>query len=436
MSGQKKIRVLLIIESCNPDWASVPLVGYQFFKQIREFAHVTLVTHSRNREALKRVHPDADIVFMEPSSWESRYYRLITFLSTYKNRVIWPLRHMLQFPLYFFFDRSVFRAFANRVKAGEFAVVHALTPMMPRYPVGIVRACKAVPFILGPVNGGVPFPPAFKNLARKEFAQFNFLRLFGAYLIPNYRNTYESADLILAGSSYTRSWIIETFGRTEETTALLYENAVSEQFFIRKDGKDKGGSPLRLLFVGRLVPYKGADMLIKALASPLLQDKRITLDVVGSGPELAALKKLVEILNLVDKVSFAGWVKQNETASYYLKSDVFCFPSVREFGGAVVMEAMAAGLPCIVVNNGGIGEYVNDECGYKVSPLGEQYVVEGITKAIHELISAPDLLKRKSLAAAKRAQEFTWEKKGEVISEIYDSLLTGAGSRTDEACRE
>lgn len=426
-------KVLLIIESCNPEWASVPLVGYNFYRAIAKVADVTLVTHARNKAALLKQHPNQDIQFVEPSRWEAFYYKVVVGLSSFRGRVIWPVRHALQFPLYFFFDRTVLKAFGGRVRSGEFDIVHALTPMMPRYPVGIVRACKAVPFILGPVNGGVPFPPAFKNLARKEFAQFNFLRLFGAYLIPNYRNTYESADLILGGSSYTRSWIIETFGRTEETTALLYENAVSEQFFIRKDGKDKGGSPLRLLFVGRLVPYKGADMLIKALASPSLQDKRITLDVVGSGPELAALKKLVEILNLVDKVSFAGWVKQSETASYYLKSDVFCFPSVREFGGAVVMEAMAAGLPCIVVNNGGIGEYVNDECGYKVSPLGEQYVVEGITKAIHELISAPDLLKRKSLAAAKRAQEFTWEKKGEVIGEIYDSLLTGAASRTDEA---
>lgn len=425
MSEQKKIRVLLIIESCNPDWASVPLVGYQFFKQIREFAHVTLVTHSRNREALKRVHPDADIVFIEPGSWESRYYRLITFLSTYKNRVIWPLRHMLQFPLYFFFDRSVFHAFAHRVKAGEFSVVHVLTPMMPRYPVKIIKACANTPMILGPVNGGVPFPPAFRSLGRKEFSQFNFLRTIGAHLIPNYRNTYKKARLILAGSSYTRLWILKEFqSRTDESVRLMFENAVPESFFGAKESllEARSESELRLLFVGRLVPYKGAEMLIRALIDPRLKDRSISLCLVGDGSEKAFLQKLVEQSEVKARVKFAGWVPQDQTLAYYQNADVFCFPSVREFGGAVVMEAMACGLPCIVVDNGGIGEYVTEESGYKIAPLGEKYVVEQIVLKLVEILEKPGILKEKSIAARVRAREFSWGHKREELKEIYAAM--------------
>ena len=70
------------------------------------------------------------------------------------------------------------------------------------------------------------------------------------------------------------------------------------------------------------------------------------------------MENRVKKLNLGEIVSFAGWVNQQETLDYYRKADIFCFPSVREFGEAVVIEAMACGLPCIVANNGGIGEYV------------------------------------------------------------------------------
>jgi glycosyltransferase involved in cell wall biosynthesis len=421
-------RVLLIIESCNPDWASVPLVGYNFYKVISDIADVTLVTHSRNKSALLKRHPVSKIHFVEPGFWEGFYYKVVAILSTYKGRVVWPLRHALLFPLYFFFDRAVYRALKIKVESGEFDIVHALTPMMPRYPVSIIRGCRNVPFVLGPVNGGVPFPEAFRALGRKEFAYLNFLRAFGARLIPNYRHTYMQADMVLAGSTYTRSWIIREFGRDQAITKLVYENAVPEEFYNTRVPK-KESSPLRLLFVGRLVPYKGADMLIKALASPELVNHDFVLDIVGNGPELSHLQSLVESLNLLAKVNFVGWLEQHKIADYYKRSDVFCFPSVREFGGAVVMEAMASGLPCVVVDNGGIGEYVTNETGYKIAPRGESFVIEGIRNAVLELIKNPMLLQEKSASAFSRAREFSWRRKGEIINEVYNDLLSGYESR-------
>ncbi|MBC6903968.1 glycosyltransferase family 1 protein [Saccharophagus sp. K07] len=418
----RRLKVLLIIESCNPEWASVPLVGYNFYREILSIADVTLVTHSRNREALLKLHPDARIHFIEPGLWEGRYYRLICALSTYKGRIVWPIRHALQYPLYFFFDKTVAKAYANEVLEGKYDLVHSLTPMMPRYPVSISKACIKTPFVLGPVNGGVPFPEAFKALGRKEFSHFNFLRNLGALLIPGYSQTYKHAHVILAGSTYTRTWIINKFGRNEESVRLVYENAVASHFYRIGSSSEKNTSELRVLFVGRLVPYKGADMLLRAMADPRIKDRRIILDIVGDGPELGFLKSLAKQLNIADRVNFIGWIPQAETANYYRAADVFGFPSVREFGGAVVMEAMAAGLPCIVVDNGGIGEYVTEESGYKIAPLGPDYVINGLVAALQELCEKPEILAQKSQAAAKRAESFSWERKRDEVDEIYKSL--------------
>lgn len=123
-------------------------------------------------------------------------------------------------------------------------------------------------------------------------------------------------------------------------------------FFIKKK-TNTNNSVINLLFVGRLVPYKGADMLIDAIHN-LSDDLRnkIKLTIVGDGSEKVKLENQVKNLGLEKVVSFTGWIKQEETVEYYKQADIFCFPSIREFGGAVVLEAMACGLPCIVANNG------------------------------------------------------------------------------------
>lgn len=410
-------RVLLIIESCNPEWASVPLVGYNFFSQISKLCDATLVTHERNQIALEKSNPNAKIVYIRPSKIEKLYYSLITRLSTINGSIIWPLRHTLQYPIYFFFDRSVDKIFHDTVANGEFDIVHAMTPILPRYPVKISKRCNKTPFILGPVNGGIPFPEAFKDRGKKEFSQLNFLRKLGALLIPNYQSTYRNSDLILAGSTYTKNWI-ESNLNIDNKVDLFFENGVTEDFY--KDPQEKPSSssdkPLKALFVGRLVPYKGVDMLVRSMQ----KTTNTQLTIVGDGPERAKLQGLVARLGLKEKIAFTGWIAQSETRGFYQQADIFCFPSVREFGGAVVMEAMAAGLPCLVVDNGGIGEYVTEECGYKIAPRSEQYVTERMSEILSLVENNPQELQKKASIAFERAKEFSWKKKGELLAQRYD----------------
>jgi glycosyltransferase involved in cell wall biosynthesis len=126
-------------------------------------------------------------------------------------------------------------------------------------------------------------------------------------------------------------------------------------------------------------------------------------------------------------VNFTGWVKQEETADYYSKADIFCFPSVREFGGAVVLEALACGLPCIVANNGGIGEYVTEETGFKIEPISREYLTQELTNKIKILVEDEKLRKNMSVKAIERAKEFEWGQKATKIVEIYEQLIAEKG---------
>lgn len=420
--NSKRLRVLLIIEQCNPEWPSVPLVGYQFFDGISKFVDVTLVTHERNKQALEKVRVDEKIVYISEHPLITKYYRSVHRLTVGMKGINWPLLNALAYLIYAEFNNKVYRCFQTKVWEGDYDIVHAITPMMPRYPFKIIKACQDTPFILGPVNGGVPFPKGFGQVARKEFVYFNFLRRLGQF-IPGYVKTYKEADKILVGSTFTLNMLKKLFSIEDSRIELFSENGVSEDFF-EEPIKTRNDKQVNLLFVGRLVPYKGADMVIDAVSqlSKLIKD-RIRLTIVGDGSEKDNLKRQVQELGVSDIVSFAGWVNQKETLDFYRKADIFCFPSIREFGGAVVLEAMACGLPCIVADNGGIAEYVTEETGFKIAPISRYYITQELTNKLQILVENEDLRKRMSAKAIERAQSFAWKQKAIEIIKIYEKLI-------------
>jgi glycosyltransferase involved in cell wall biosynthesis len=136
---------------------------------------------------------------------------------------------------------------------------------------------------------------------------------------------------------------------------------------------------------------------------------------------------MVQALNLGNIVSLVGWVSQQETREYYRKADIFCFPSIREFGGAVVLEAMACGLPCIVANNGGIGEYVTDETGFKIDPRSRNYLTTELTNKIKILVEDEKRRKTMSEKSIERVREFEWGEKAKKIVGIYETMLLEKG---------
>ncbi len=428
--SNKKLKVLLVVEQCNPEWASVPLEGYNYFRGINNLVDATLVTHIRNKPALEKYPEYEKTFYIEERKLSQQYYKVVENL-TAKGRVNWPLYNALSYPIYEEFNQQVYQKFKGKILNGDYDIVHAITPIMPRYPFKVVSVCQQTPFILGPVNGGIPFPPGFQETAKQEFAQFNFLRAVGRALIPGYVETYKKADKVLAGSTYTLNLLKKLFAIPDTRLELFYENGIAQEFLMSVKPAREEGSQINLLFVGRLVPYKCADVVIESIGKldQAIQSK-IRLTIVGDGSERNNLENRVKELNLAEIVSFAGWVNQSETLDYYRKADIFCFPSIREFGGAVVIEAMACGLPCIVANNGGIGEYVNEETGFKIEPISREYLTQELTSKIKMLVEDHKLRESMSAKAIERAREFEWENKARKIAEIYEKMLgeKGAGA--------
>ncbi|MFO7180153.1 MAG: glycosyltransferase family 4 protein, partial [Pseudomonadota bacterium] len=280
------------------------------------------------------------------------------------------------------------------------------------------------PFVWGPGNGGVPWPREFRNVQHAEGEWLSYVRE-AHKLLPGHRRTRQAAAALIAGSC--SAW--EQFAGYHERCVYVPENAVDPARFTER-AQPFRAEPLRVAFVGRLVPYKAADILIEA-AAPLVRQGRVVVDVIGDGPEMNRLKALRAQAGVEKGVLLDGWVPHEQLGRRLASAHVFGFPSLREFGGAVVLEAMATGLVPIVVAYGGPNELVSDATGIRV-PLGSrESIVAGVRAALERLLSSPELLA--SFAERARARvfhHFTWEAKAAQVLEVYQWVL-GNRSKPD-----
>ena len=419
-------RPLLIAEAANPDWPSVPLIGWNFSRAIADRTGALVATQIRNKPAFLRagLEEGRDFIVIDNEQTASAAHRLGEMLRGGDNRG-WTLVTALSSLSYYSFERQLWRLLKDRLKAGEFSLVHRITPLSPTSQSLLAGKLSrlAIPFIVGPLNGGVAWPAAFASVRRDEGEWLSQLRRLYR-LMPGYRATRDKAAALIAGSHAT---LAELPATCRSKSFLLPENAVDlDRFPFWERSRGKGA--LRVAFVGRLVPYKGADLLIEAVAASNLKAV-IEVVVVGEGPQRQELEALVRRLGLERQVRFAGWVPNQDLVTELSDCQLLCLPSVREFGGGVVIEGMALGLVPVVANYGGPPELIDEDSGIAVDFSDRTSLIRGISAAIERLACDDDLLTQMSRNAGRRARTlYTWQAKTQQILQVYAWVL-GKGDK-------
>lgn len=208
------------------------------------------------------------------------------------------------------------------------------------------------------------------------------------------------AEIVVLGD-YWRRFTAATFPNARRITVL--PNAVPGPTVIpdrvRADrGRPDGtpGRPVRLLFLGRLIPIKGLNILLDALATPACRDRDWVLTIAGDG-DRDTYSTQAERLGLADRVSFTGWLSPDQCREQLAAADVLVQPSLFEGLPMAVLEAMAYGLTIVATRVGSVDEAVEDGgSGLLVEP-GD---AAALAAALERVLADGDL--RAALAAAAR----------------------------------
>lgn len=418
MSEQTAPRVLVIAEEANPEWPSVPLVGWSMAQALRAEVDATVVTQVRNQEAIERAgFTEADgFAFIDSEKVARPMWRLGQLAGNG-----WTVKTALGTVSYGYFERLIWDRFGDDLKAGRYDLVHRVTPVSPAAVSPLAKRCAdiGVPFIMGPINGGVPWPKGFEAERKREGEHFAFAR--GLYkLYPGRRAMLDAARAVIVGGRFIADEIPQEF---RDKLIYMPENAIDTSRFNRVAEQSPEG-PLRACFIGRLVPCKGMDMLIEA-AAPLLSAGQMTLDMIGDGPDRGLLEETAARFGSTG-VTFHGMLPHQEVQDVAVSSHVLTFPSIREFGGGAVVEAMSLGVVPIVVDYGGPADLVSEDTGFKV-PLGTRDEVIARLRALLEQLVADrsGLIPMGEAARARVESHFTWGAKARQMREIYDWAKEG-----------
>ena len=396
--------------------AFLPLKYFQILKQRGE--KVSLIAHSRNRQELSKLLSDhvQDIHYIEDTPYHRAAWRAGKILP---DAIRVPLIGNIVNQINESYQKRLIRKLRD---AGKADLIHQPIPVSPRAPSRIYGL--GVPVIIGPMNGNMSYPEGYEDYESRLSRLFiPFGRLLASMvntLIPGKRR----ADVLLVANDRTRDGLpIKDLSRV----ITLVENGVDLSVWNAPETPEpQGAEPgtLRLVFMGRLIPLKALDISLRAIKMARDQGLDVSMDILGDGPERTKLEALVSDLDLGPHVQFHGFRTQDECADVLSAADALILNSLRECGGAVVLEAMSLGKPVIAGDWGGPADYIDPSCGILVHPVPRASFAERLCQAISDLANDPK--RRYSMGEAgihKIKREFDWEKKADRILEIYRSTL-------------
>ena len=243
-----------------------------------------------------------------------------------------------------------------------------------------------------------------------------------ATLRASLRRLLRRADAVTACSMYVLD-ALSSVGPIR-SKALVVPNGVTPEDFA--EGTAEPAARPYVLALGRLAPQKGFDVLIDAFAHESMRPLGLDLVIAGDGSERDRLATQAGSLGLGDRVRLIGSVGRYRLPSLLAGAELFAFPSRGEPFGIALLEAMAAGVPSVATDAGGVGEFArNEENSLLVAPDDADALAQGLLR----LHGDAELRARVSAAGQATAAGLSWS----VIAPRYESLyreVAGAARRS------
>jgi glycosyltransferase involved in cell wall biosynthesis len=412
------LRICIVAENASFRFGGEASLPLHYFSRLRARGIETwLIIHGRTRPELETLFPsEQDRIQYIPDKW---YHKLIWQLSKpLPRRVSEATFGTLMVLINQLIQRNMVK---QLIRDQRVNVVHQPIPVSPKAPSFI--SGLSVPVIIGPMNGGMDYPAAFRQAES----------LFTRITVALGRSSANLVNSIISGKKYAKILLVANQRTRYALPACVQgqvieipENGVDLSIWkMPRPGEATPTDTPRFLFVGRLIDWKRLDFVIQALAR--IPDAQ--LEVIGDGAMRQPWTELAQSLGVADRIRFLGWLPQPECAKLLHGSTALLLPSIYECGGAVVLEAMATGTPVVATAWGGPADYLNASCGILVDASNPQAITDGFTQAMQKLIANPTLRLQLGTAGRERVEHyFDWNQKIDSILNIYRQAIAAPRS--------
>lgn len=277
-------------------------------------------------------------------------------------------------------------------------------------------------YVRGPGGGAHAVPDAFRARYGPRFALGQSARTLLQHLLradPFFRRGQRRAQALLVCTDAS----LEALPDDQRAKAELFPVNGFDPHRLPPAGEQPRTPPgegLEVVHVGKLLPHKGPDLALEAFER--FQDgcPGARLRFVGDGPARDELREQAERLGVADSVRFEGWLEHARALERLAEADVLLFPSLRDGGGMVVVEAMALGTVPVCLDLHGPGLHAAHGRGALVPARSPDQAVRDLAEALTELHRDPDYRRVLSRRAREHAREtYTWARLGDRIAALY-----------------
>ena len=425
------MKIIMGAYACEPSQGSEPAVGWHWAQEAVNAGHdVWVVTRRNNRPAIEAAlaaqpGPAPNFEYLDlprPFLWAKSRFGHSGLLAYY---YCWQVA-------------LAFRA-RRLHRQVDFDLAHHVTFVNDWLPSGL--SLLPIPFVWGPVGGSTHRLPksielelpgyAIRHEAVRAALQFAFGRLD-----PFVALTRRRATVILV---YTREALGGLSRSQRRRARAVVHIGISKDGPARRDiPRVAAGRPrLRILTGGRLVHWKGYDLLIEGFARFVREvpgaDARIV--ITGSGRFRPSLEALADREGVSDLVDFVGFLPRRDDVSALMEDcDLYALPTLRDGPPVALLDAMGYGLPVLCLDIGASAELVPDRAGFKVPPRTRSFVVSEIARVCAWIVEHPVESAAMGQAGREYAMEHhAWERIRTEIVRAYRDATVEPGSHEDSS---
>jgi glycosyltransferase involved in cell wall biosynthesis len=420
------LRILIVSENISMRMGGEASLPFYYAKLFTDRgAEVRLACHERVENEVRDAFPELSerLYLVRDTVMQRLVYRYSAWLPyRIRDLFVGQLLHVST-------QRRIRRIAGDLARAGLVDVVFEPSPITPRglsfmYDIG-------VPVVIGPLCGGMNFPPAFAHMdswiTRRTVALGRAVSNLLNQLVPG---KLEAAVLLAANESTVKALPAGYKGRV----LRLFESGVDLDIWspAKVPVEPRADDSVRFVFSGRFIDLKGILFLLEAFAKAVATEPRCRLDLIGGGDLEGEVRATVDRHAIGDAVRLCGWMSRPEAARILGAADVFVMPSLRECGGTAILEALALGKPVITTQWGGPADYVDGNCGVLVAPSSVQGFIDGLAEAMVRLARSPEERRRLGEGGMRRVREdhLEWGAKADRMLAILDEVRAGSAPRS------